>query len=84
MPLFFLPGGYGTFDELFEALTLIKTLHLESKPLILVNKEFWQPVVDHLKTLATKYQTISENEMDLISIIDINELDHALATVPRK
>jgi uncharacterized protein (TIGR00730 family) len=80
----FLPGGYGTFDELFEALTLIKTLHLASKPLILVNKEFWQPVVDHLKTLATKYQTISENEMDLISIIDIDELDHELATISRK
>ena len=80
----FLPGGYGTFDELFEALTLIKTLHLDSKPLILINRVFWQPVLDHLQTLATQYQTISESEMDLISVIDIDELDHELAKIPRK
>lgn len=80
----FLPGGYGTLDELFEALTLIKTLHLESKPLILINKEFWQPVLDHLHTLATSYHTISEDEMDLISIINIEELDDALAKIHRK
>lgn len=82
--IIFLPGGYGTLDELFEALTLAKTFHMHSKPFILVNKQFWQPMIDYLHTIADQYQTISENEMDLISIIDEQDLEHELAKLCSK
>jgi len=72
--IIFLPGGYGTFDELFEVLTLIKTGRLAPKPLILIGKDFWKPIMDNIKMITTKYQTISNAELNLIQLID-NEHD---------
>ena len=66
----FLPGGYGTFDELFEALTLIKTGRLPPKPMILIGKDFWAPIIKNISNITTKYQTISQNELDLIKLLD--------------
>ena len=68
--IIFLPGGYGTFDELFEVLTLIKTGRLAPKPLILIGKDFWEPIMDNIKMITTKYQTISDAELNLIQLID--------------
>ena len=63
-----LPGGYGTFDELFEILTLIKTGKKEEIPVILVGREFWSSVVN-FKALAS-YGVIDNNEARTCHIVD--------------
>ena len=63
------PGGFGTFDELFELLTLIQTGKLsKAVPIILYGREFWQDVLD-LEKLA-KWGTISREDLDLFRIVD--------------
>ncbi len=63
-----LPGGYGTFDELFEILTLIKTGKKEEIPVILVGREFWNAVVN-FKALAS-YGVIDNDEARTCHIVD--------------
>ncbi len=63
-----LPGGYGTFDELFEILTLIKTGKKEEIPVILVGREFWNSVVN-FKALAS-YGVIDNDEARTCHIVD--------------
>ena len=63
-----LPGGYGTFDELFEILTLIKTGKKEEIPVILVGREFWSSVVN-FKALAS-YGVIDNDEARTCHIVD--------------
>ena len=66
-----LPGGFGTMDELFEALTLIQTEKIGKFPIILVGKTFWGGLVDWIKdVLLQKYKYICEKDMDLFSIVD--------------
>ena len=56
-------GGFGTMDELFEALTLIQTLKIVPFPVVLVGRDFWAPLVDGMKrTLRDEYQTVSRAE----------------------
>ena len=62
------PGGFGTFDELFEILTLIQTGKKEHIPVILVGKEFWKTVIN-VEALA-KYGVISAQDTDLCPIVD--------------
>ena len=63
-----LPGGYGTFDELFEILTLIKTGKKEEIPVILIGKEFWNSVVN-FQALAS-YGVIDHDEARTCHIVD--------------
>lgn len=63
-----LPGGYGTFDELFEILTLIKTGKKEEIPVILVGREFWSSVVN-FKALAS-YGVIDNDEARTCHVVD--------------
>ncbi|NAS30581.1 TIGR00730 family Rossman fold protein [Flavobacteriaceae bacterium R38] len=66
-----MPGGFGTLDELFEAITLIQTEKIAKFPIILVGKDFWEGLFDWIKdTLLKKYKNISPEDMDLISIVD--------------
>ncbi|MFL2666056.1 MAG: TIGR00730 family Rossman fold protein [Flavobacteriaceae bacterium] len=66
-----MPGGFGTLDELFEAITLIQTKKAERFPIILVGSEFWKKCYDWIKDeLLSKYNYISPKELDLISIVD--------------
>jgi len=66
-----MPGGFGTLDELFEAMTLIQTKKIERFPIILVGKEFWEGLFDWIKsTLLEKFNTISEKDMDLFHLVD--------------
>lgn len=71
----FFPGGFGTFDELFEILTLVQTHKIESVPVILFGKAFWKPL-DRLLTskLADEYKTIDRRDTSLYTITD-NEDD---------
>lgn len=69
-----MPGGFGTLDELFEAITLIQTKKAERFPIILVGSEFWNKCYDWIKDeLVSKYNYISPKELDLISIVDSSD-----------
>lgn len=69
-----LPGGFGTLDELFEALTLIQTKKIARFPVVLVGKEFWGGLVDWIKeTLLARAGNISPEDMDLFSVVDTPE-----------
>lgn len=66
-----LPGGFGTLDELFEALTLIQTEKIGRFPVIMVGKEFWAGIYDWiLRTLRDEYKTISPEDLDLFHLVD--------------
>ncbi|MEM6734695.1 MAG: TIGR00730 family Rossman fold protein [Bacteroidota bacterium] len=66
-----LPGGFGTMDELFEALTLIQTNKIGKFPIVLVGKEYWQGLVDWLKeTMLYAEENISESDLDFFQMVD--------------
>ena len=66
-----LPGGFGTMDELFEALTLIQTKKIEKIPIVLYGKDFWTPLMLFFKShMLEKFKTISKEDFDLIHIVD--------------
>lgn len=69
-----MPGGFGTLDELFEAITLIQTNKIELFPIILVGKEFWEGLFDWVKeTLLKKAGNISTKDLELIHLVDTEE-----------
>lgn len=69
-----MPGGFGTLDELFEAITLIQTNKIAKFPIILVGKDFWGGLFDWIKaTLLEKYHNVSPGDLDLIKIVDTEE-----------
>jgi uncharacterized protein (TIGR00730 family) len=75
MAFVILPGGYGSLDELFEALTLMQTRKIKQFPLFLLGSKFWQPLVDWLKTTVVKQGLLTKEELDLFIVIDdIDEL----------
>ncbi|MCB0735142.1 MAG: TIGR00730 family Rossman fold protein [Flavobacteriales bacterium] len=66
-----LPGGFGTLDELFEALTLVQTKKTANFPVILVGKEFWNGMVDWIKnTMLEQEHNISPEDMFLFKLVD--------------
>lgn len=75
-----LPGGFGTLDELFEALTLIQTKKITMFPVVLVGRDFWGGMVDWIKaTLLESAQNISPQDLDLFSVVDT--ADEAVACI---
>jgi len=67
----FFPGGFGTFDELFEVLALEQTQKIPKAPIILVGSSFWNEVDHLIKTLLKdKFQTITDAELELYTITD--------------
>ncbi|HEY6196174.1 MAG TPA: TIGR00730 family Rossman fold protein [Candidatus Eisenbacteria bacterium] len=70
-----LPGGIGTVDELFEALTLIQTGKIEHFPVILVGTEYWRPLAALLEQMAASH-TIARSDLDLFLVTD--DLDAAM------
>jgi uncharacterized protein (TIGR00730 family) len=69
------PGGYGTMDEFFEALTLMQTLKIEPFPVVCIGHDFWDGLIDWLKnTMLERYNTISASDLDLFHVTDdVNE-----------
>ncbi len=68
------PGGFGTLDELFEAITLIQTKKIAKFPIIMYGKDYWQGIVDWLLEFMLKQeQNICEKDMDLFSVVDTPE-----------
>ena len=69
-----MPGGFGTLDELFEALTLIQTEKIGSFPIVLVGSDFWKGLIDWLKErVLEKYKNISPEDMDFFRLVDTSE-----------
>lgn len=66
-----MPGGFGTLDEIFEAITLIQTQKIGKFPIILVGKEFWSGIVDWLHEVVFKIENnVSEDDFELFHIVD--------------
>lgn len=66
-----LPGGFGTMDELFEALTLIQTMRIKPFPVVLLGKDYWKDLVGWVrKTMLGKHRLIGPNDLDLLQVMD--------------
>ncbi len=66
-----MPGGFGTLDELFEALTLIQTKKIGKFPIVLVGKAYWGGLIDWIKdTMLTAENNISEKDLDLFNLVE--------------
>ena len=66
-----LPGGFGTLDELFEAITLIQTHKIDKFPIILVGTDFWKDLLTWIRnTLLDSFKNISDADVDLIYLVD--------------
>jgi hypothetical protein len=68
-----LPGGFGTLDELFEAITLIQTQKIGRFPIILVGSEYWKGLLDWIKNVILKEKNINEKDLDLIQMVDTSD-----------
>lgn len=66
----FLPGGVGTLDELFEALTLIQTKKIHSFPIYLMGKPYWEGLLEWIKEMVLEQACISPEDLDLIHVTD--------------
>ena len=65
-----LPGGFGTLDECFELLTLMQTEKIKHFPVILINKAYWQNLVDWIHNTMERHGNIDENDSSLIKVVD--------------
>jgi len=65
-----MPGGFGTLDELFEAVTLIQTDRIMPLPVILFGREYWGGLVEWIKQQFLSHQTISPGDLDIIHLTD--------------
>jgi uncharacterized protein (TIGR00730 family) len=65
-----LPGGFGTFDELFEALTLVQTKKVTSFPIVLVGTSYWSGLVDWIKTTVLAEGKVSAVDLEMFSVTD--------------
>ncbi len=77
-----MPGGLGTLDELFEALTLIQTERIRSFPVILIDTQFWSGLKDWLEETLKKKKTISESDLEIFNVVDRPE--EAMAIIKRR
>ena len=68
-----IPGGFGTLDELFEALTLIQTKRIKYFPVILMDSQFWNGLLDWIKNTLIKEHTISKSDFDIFNVVDTPE-----------
>ena len=76
-----MPGGFGTMDELFEAITLIQTRRIKSFPIILVGSDYWQGLIDWIK--GPMLETGKIEEKDLFIINQIDEVDEIVNFIKR-
>jgi uncharacterized protein (TIGR00730 family) len=68
-----MPGGFGTLDELFEAITLIQTNKIEKFPIILLGVDFWGGLMEWIKTTLLDAGNISAKDLDLIHLVDTTD-----------
>ena len=73
------PGGFGTFDELFETLTLVQTGKIDHYPIILFDSSYWSGLVDWLRTEVVGRGNVSSRDADLFRVCD--DIDEVVAIV---
>lgn len=76
-----MPGGYGTLDELFEAVTLIQTKRIKPLPVILVDSKYWSGLKDWIVSRLLDEKRISPNDIDILQIMD--DPDEVVDTVKK-
>jgi uncharacterized protein (TIGR00730 family) len=74
-----LPGGFGTLDELFEALTLVQTHKVTRFPVILYGVEYWSGLLDWVRSTMAETGTISPPDVDLLTVTD--DIGEAIALI---
>jgi uncharacterized protein (TIGR00730 family) len=72
-----LPGGMGTFDELFEAVTLVQTRKVTSFPLVLIGVDYWSGLIDWLRDTVLAQNKISAADLDMLQLTD--DVEEAVA-----
>lgn len=65
-----MPGGFGTLDELFEAVTLIQTKRIKAFPVILVGSDYWRGLLDWIKEQMVSAKRVSPKDLDILQVID--------------
>jgi uncharacterized protein (TIGR00730 family) len=75
------PGGFGTLDELFEAITLVQTKRVDPFPVILVGKEYWKGLISWIKNTLLTNGNIDEVDLKLFSVVDTPQ--EVMATIDR-
>ena len=68
-----MPGGFGTLDELFEAITLIQTKKIEKFPIVLFDRSYWDGLIDWIKSRLLESGYISKEDLDLFHVCDDTE-----------
>ncbi|MDA8418041.1 MAG: LOG family protein, partial [Desulfobacteraceae bacterium] len=76
-----MPGGFGTMDELFEAVTLIQTRRIKSFPIILVGREYWEGLVDWIRERMLSAGNIAADDLMFFNILD--DPDEVVNTIRR-
>ncbi|HIP98016.1 MAG TPA: TIGR00730 family Rossman fold protein [Aquifex aeolicus] len=64
------PGGYGTLDELFEALTLMQTKKMFPFPILLFGSDYWKPLVHFMRHTMVEFETIGDEDLNFFQIVD--------------
>jgi len=77
-----MPGGFGTLDEFFEALTLIQTHKIYPLPIILFCSEYWNPLLDFMHGTMFKYNTISAEDLEIVKVTD--DADEVIDAINRQ
>jgi len=76
-----MPGGFGTLDEIFEALTLIQTKRIKPFPVILVGRDHWSGIMDWIRNILLSGKYISREDLDLVTVLD--DPDEVVYTIKR-
>ena len=79
-----MPGGFGTLDELFEALTLVQTRKVTSFPVVLFGSAYWRGLLDWFGSVALEHGAVAERDLALIELTDDVEEAVALLQAPRR
>jgi hypothetical protein len=66
----FFPGGFGTMDEMFEILTLVQTRKIRPVPIVLVDKQFWKPLVSWFTKTLIPENKISPQDLEIFKVLD--------------
>jgi uncharacterized protein (TIGR00730 family) len=74
-----LPGGFGTCDELFEALTLVQTKKVTSFPIVLLGTSYWGGLIDWMRQAALDHGTVNERDIDLLTVTD--DVEYAVQVI---
>ena len=77
-----MPGGFGTLDEIFEAMTLIQTKRIKPFPVILVGSDYWTPLWQWVKSSLLQRRLISPDDMELVTILD--DPEEVVKTIKRR